>query len=50
MLKWAGRGVALKGSPQLVIAAANEVTTHTVEEDGVARTLEALMSSTAAAL
>ena len=44
------RQVAMKGSPPAVIDAADEVTTHTVEEDGVPRMLERLLSSKTARL
>lgn len=42
MLAWAGRGVAMGQAPPEVIAAADEVTAS-VEEDGVALVLEALL-------
>ena len=43
MLHWAGRGVAMRGSPTPVLAVADALTA-TVEEDGVALVLEELVS------
>ncbi len=42
MLRWAGRGVAMGHAPQDVLAAADEVT-GTIEEDGAAVLLRALL-------
>jgi len=43
-LRWAGRGVAMGGSPQAVLDAADEVTAD-IDHDGAAQVLEDLVSS-----
>jgi len=49
LLRWAGRGVAMGGAPDAVLAAADEVTAP-VAEDGLADVLEALVGESPAFL
>lgn len=46
MLRWAGRSVALANADDVTRSCATEVTTHTHDDAGVARHLEALLSAT----
>lgn len=49
LLRWAGRGVAMGGAPDAVVAAADD-TTAPVAEDGLADVLEALVAGESAVM